>query len=534
MAIDSEFRRSLILGGLAFGSLSLFYFTTLVLNQGGAPVISPERPINPTEPRRLPFGTKSPYAHARAQQALTANPVGEHCQLRQIQMLFRHGTRNPNQHGAESGDELLAKLQAHWKTQPEPQGPQGDWAWLNTYQPSYPTGVSALTTQGRRDLDLLARRVFHRYANLWPQMYASTEDTPWVWRATSSDYNRTVESATIFQHRLFDLIRGATKVDPLFRDDYVFDMLRHKSDSLLDMDGKCPRYDTALASGPIASYLAEQRQLLEEHSMVDMKKRLGDILAYPDITADEVHRIYRMCSYENASPRPGHTLCSLFEGHEADLDILDYWSDLEDVLAYGYGSVGPNGVAPYAGCALFTQLMDDMRLCQDHEADHTMGRRHPHNEEGSPTPNSLDQVCPRVRFWFGHSAGIMLLNRILRLNQGDPDLTGDKPLSFIQSRLFKSSEMAPFASNFAFELYECEGTDQSPAVSHDHVHRDRVRRHGESSGSGDYYFRVLHNEEIVVPQIEGCDSNSGLCHYARFINAIGDIYQCDAKKHCKD
>lgn len=104
------------------------------------------------------------------------------------------------------------------------------------------------------------------------------------------------------------------------------------------------------------------------------------------------------------------------------VNVLEYWSDLEDYYQVGHGSPLNKNVA----CEAVSDMMHHMES------------------------NSL----PKVVAYFTHSQTVQLLLTALGTAQDSDALRADNYLSMTR-RKWRSSQMAPFAANLAAVKYEC-------------------------------------------------------------------------------
>ncbi|KAJ1928120.1 hypothetical protein IWQ60_002330 [Tieghemiomyces parasiticus] len=543
-------RRQCLLAGLSLSS-AVFILYLLLRSPGLTPALHPGQAGSPPEvvwdphssaqtgwpdPRSLPFGTKSPYPHAEREASLVAMSTlsqaatkFESCQLRQVQMLVRHGSRNPNHGTLLRYRELIRRLREHWTaTQP----PAGDFAWFADYFPTTLTGPSSLTTIGRRDLYRLGCRVYHRYAAFWDGLYARTETdangsaTPATtdphWQVTVSDFNRTIESADVFTSTTFDLIQRHVGIRPNFVGGYGFGVVPSNLDILLNPHKLCPRFLNAAKGDTVSDYVDTQRSLWTDRFLGPVMARLAARINYPAITAKDLFYLYQMCGFDNANQPSGRSACALFEGHEDDLPLIEFWKDLGEQEKFGYGPrVG--GIVGKMACSLVTQIIDGMLNCRDEADGQNAGAKASRptgtsgaTDEAGDTARAVG-VCRQGNFWFGHSPTISLVSNLLRIDERGAPLAGNATLKEVLDRPYNSGRIAPFAANIAFELYACEPARRVPTLPWSR-----------------YQFRVLRNELTVLPQHDGCNPVTGLCDLDLFIRSVGDLFGCSLPQVCQD
>ncbi|KAJ1660331.1 hypothetical protein IWQ61_000730 [Dispira simplex] len=495
---------------------AVYLYSTLVnseqrLNPPGVQVHPSTPGLTWPQPRLLPFGSKSPYPHQLRKQTTHWEPfaplvgpsgASEQCHLLQVQIVIRHGSRNPNRGTYTDFTAVLDKLRKHWNNSADRPDPRV--AWLLSYQPHYLTGLSSLTTMGRRDLHQLASRVYHRYQGFWDSLYSATNSGPAtdtrsmvLWHTSSSDYNRTVESMYTFMGELFQRIQRSSKVIPSFDEGYQVDIVPRDMDKFLNPHYGCDAWwDTS--RGPTGkAYIHAERQHLEQRHFPAIMNRLKSLLGFSELTPTDVYTLYKMCAFDNANyPERRQTPCVLFEGREDELAILEYWGEFRYYRQYGYGAIRP--LARRLSCVLMGSILEEMTQCSIPDLQTSDGLKN----------------CRRGRFWFGHSATIAFLSNYLGLDMGDQgDMSGDVTLAHIRNRTFQSSRMVPFSANMVFELYQCNTSASSVSNSR-------------------YQIRIMRNEEPVIPNHTACDPVTGMCQLDRMFGEPGGTHQCDLRKMC--
>lgn len=218
------------------------------------------------------------------------------------------------------------------------------------------------------------------------------------------------------------------------------------------------------------------------------------------ISWKELKIIYRGCSFGYAIHNDG-SWCAIFS--KDDLKILEYYEDLDDYYADGYGRT-INTVAP---CLMTTDLISKIN--------HTI------NTVSNAT---FQKVGTYLRF--SHAGAIKQLVSHLGLFDYFPPPNIDSPNTAVcheeeiknaeKFRLWKSSLIAPFSCNFQFVLYQCPSKEASD---------DKLSK----------YHLVTFLQEFPVV-VNGCDDE--FCPLKQFLNQYlsspsNHGLSCDLKEICR-
>ncbi|KAJ1972503.1 hypothetical protein H4R34_005389 [Dimargaris verticillata] len=498
-------RRWLVAGVGVLASLSLLYLLATYNSSITVDTSSPTsvaQTLLPSAARYWPFGTLSPYPHSNT-TAYAPDPrpptlgdpsveADSQCTLAQVQVVSRHGSRNPADDNIAKYQALLSRLQVHWKAQLA-QDPS--LAWLQDYALEYETGGNSLTIAGRRDLHQLAQRIYRRYQAFWDGLGRPSNAYPGHWHVTSSNTNRTIESANIFMNQLNDAIAAHTDARPSFSPHYRFDITMRPDDTLFHPSEQCPYWNEAYHSQRSQDYIDREQALMEKRFFGQVRAHLTATLRGFDLANDDIVHLYDMCGYENVNyPQAKGGICSLFAREVADTGLLEYWRDIWRYNKYGPGII--QGPSRTLACPMFRQLLQEMQRCRQ-----------------PTTRTSVMEPCNQGRFWFGHSSIIFLLSNVLQLDYKVEPLMGSASQAFMHSRVYKASWIAPFSANLVFELYRCgsASTGDGPALQ----------------------FRVWRNEQPFRPHLASCDPETGFCHVDKVLDELSALYQCDWAELCQ-
>ncbi|XP_070545012.1 multiple inositol polyphosphate phosphatase 1-like [Ptychodera flava] len=333
------------------------------------------------------------------------------CRPLQVNAVFRHGTRYPSQNDFK----ILHKLQGvqeyitnkkYYKLK----------SWINKFSDTEP---KILAETGRKEMQDLGQR----YAWYFPRLISRTHSANGRLKFTSSDLSRTIESAEMF-------IEGLQKVmgSKEERASVKLDILNSDTDVLARFFDNCEKFILTIEKNKTA--LAEVSKFgdgNEVHSVVEgLIKRLG-IPEDISFNKDHAKAVFSVCAYELAILGKSHWCDALTT---SDLQVLEYLADLKHYWRKGYGYE----LNYHICCRLLQELFAIMEQAVSgiKRDDHLVGS-----------------------FWFGHAETIFPLISILGLFNDTVKLRADN-FDTSRNRLFRGSKLAPFASNVAIVVYECD------------------------------------------------------------------------------
>ncbi|RKP10854.1 histidine phosphatase superfamily [Thamnocephalis sphaerospora] len=412
--------------------------------------------------------------------------VPPHCELVHLQLVSRHGTRNPTPRVVEKLAALETELLAHHNSA---------WPkWLVSWRNPYSMDTAAeLVEQGKHDLASLATRDVCRYGR-WLDAArfkdpsdprrgsAASERHQLAWYGSSAK-QRCIDSAkayaTVFSGQKLDT--SAIHILPELA--LPMDTAEQGQDNELAMHHACALWEKQ--SKDRSGELSMEAPYRERY-MPMILDQLSETLGYPT-TNETLEAVWMACAFEFAIDAKPNQWCQLVQSHTksvqnlgdswwmgdnseagmSPLRLVDFFEDVRHYFQYGPGHPLNQRLA----CVLFTRVLGEMRTAL----------------RGQPGP----------RWWlrFAHAETIMLMLNHLDVYTG--------PLEFRQDRAFRTSRIAPFAANLHFELLRC-GSETASAVS-------RV-------SDDNYHVRVLLNEQPI--RIPGCPADQDLCPWAEFERAV--------------
>ncbi|CAG8439130.1 13290_t:CDS:2 [Acaulospora colombiana] len=335
--------------------------------------------------------------------------------------------------------------------------------------------ASLLTQRGERELYLLGKRSRKRYSKFWSNItydanvveFKSTQ----VSRYSVIDRKRTSPVRTIGDCLLHGLAHGLRDI----RRDNVTAGIHtlQASDEELLMHHACPLWTATVEN---SSVLKEQVEIYIHTHLSKIARRISNQLGIrPPLEAIHAEHIYRACSYAVTYSGRIDTWCSLLE--EEDFLKLEYLHDMIKYYGFSYGSPLNARMA----CQFYTGLVKSVDDFLD----------------GKSSIKSMMK--------FAHAETIIFLTTILGLFKDDYPLDADR-FYRSKSRKFRTSKIAPFASNIYFEIYNCTDNYESTI-----------------------FIQMLVNEKPVV--IPGCVYT--FCSWDRFKQLLGSNIGCDFDEMCK-
>ena len=369
--------------------------------------------------------------------------------------LARHGAREP-----VSGDvKRLLLLQNNLNT-------YGDcianpsFQWLKSWKSPYtPILAGDLDYVGEVEHYQIAKRFLKRYPNIFEQNY-----NPLLFQVQSTQVPRTSRSANAFMYSIFEGrgSLGTCKYVPFS----VFSNSPNEDFTLRFFDN-CPAYTNEVLDNNSTYY--DSINYLNYHSKYlihDIKEKLQfkDSCEW-NIEVTDVLSLFTACAFDVSVQNNTDMFCQLFDFK--DTSIIEYYMDLEDYYEKGYGID--------LSYSISSPLLQDFVNSID---------------------NVLLGISPQIaKLRFAHAETVLPYLALLGLYKDSFELHWNTPESNINERLWRTSNLSPFAANVAWVLYNCTSSHSSPF----------------------YRVKLLHNEmEQMFP---GC--NEIYCPY----ETLKQLYQ---------
>ncbi|KAF8626245.1 hypothetical protein AX15_004924 [Amanita polypyramis BW_CC] len=413
------------------------------------------------------WGNLSPwYSVGKSTFGLDSEPdAPEGCRITGLHLLHRHGARYPTSYSPYGSlSNLAARLHAaasEWNA-------SGHLEFLNEW--TYKLGEEVLTPFGRQQLFDLGVSTRLKYGYLLKN-FSDTNTIP-VFRTESQ--NRMLASALNFAIGFFG---------------YPFEGQYQQSITI-----EADKFNNTLAPYMTCPNARNSTKALRGNWYVrrwaniylkDTRKRLQGQLSGFEFSIEDIYTMQLMCAYETVAI--GYSkFCELFTKEE--WEGFDYALD----LGFWYNSAFGSPVARIQGIGYVQELV--ARLT------HTPIRLH-----NSSTNATLDDNP--ITFPLDHSLyvdathEVVVLNIITALNLTSFASSGPLPATHIpRNRSFRSSQLAPFATNVQFQLLECSTIPETQ-------------------------IRIIINDGVApLTGIRGCPKQrDGMCSMNQFVAAQKQI-----------
>ncbi|KAI8916601.1 histidine phosphatase superfamily [Powellomyces hirtus] len=402
------------------------------LEQFATPVVDDHLPVlgSASAGQDLKLSTKSRYnipdgvglppvastsAPEKAASSRCGNPsTPSTCKVIQIQLVARHGTRNPTQSNLKKHAALKKDFASY--IAPAPQ-----YQFLSNFSLMCNTSMAGmLTTQGALDQLQLAQRLKARYPTLL------NDASQFSWQATN--ISRTISSGEAFQKGMLsnaaELVAARKQIEASVLPEHIDSDLRPHDSCKKNVDER------------------ERREKAGEEPGEDFVKlrfpairdRLAAHIGFPNLSLADVEQMFSLCSFENTIQGKNDGFCSLFSAEE--LELSNYGSDLAFWFERSYGMP----VAEQMGCSLLTTVTTNM------------------DKKINGSSDALN-----AHFKFGHAETLAPLLTTLGLFRDT--LAANFTDAQIASRVFRAADFAPFSANVLFELSECPPTANSTTTN---------------------------------------------------------------------
>ncbi|KAJ3033622.1 PHOsphatase [Rhizophlyctis rosea] len=357
------------------------------------------------------------------------------CELVQIQLVARHGTRRPGKNTIREIKAFSKFLKAHGDNIAEEYRWMVDWT--NPYKKSE---ANLLVRAGEDDLYWFGRRFAKRYGDL----YRNTTYSPKTFTFRSSMASRSGQSGSAFASGFFYETSGGQ-----CRSQAVHQWtVPSNQDKVLTPKHSCPLWRHRSSHN---THLAHEQSLFRSTYITPIVSRLSSSLSsspsspFP-LIPQHIHTIRHLCAFAVSlahSPK-GHSAeerdtrwCGVLEREE--MEVLEYWEDMRKWFVLGGGD-GFNG---RVGCGVLGDVVGSLpggKKGKDGVLEEGKGKRGMGKRKGV--------------FRFGHSeTNVFLLSALNLYNDTTPLTTSNFPS--LSTRQFRMSTLSPFASNIVFEVASC-------------------------------------------------------------------------------
>ncbi|XP_067613618.1 multiple inositol polyphosphate phosphatase 1 isoform X2 [Eurosta solidaginis] len=400
------------------------------------------------------------FTSKTAYQIIKAKDTGRQylvpgCKPVKIWIFHRHGTRLPTKTTIKAAprlDILREEIVKNYRKPannslcPEDFNALAMWKWNTSISIDQ---EEFLTTQGYEDLRGTAKTYQRYYSGVLTKHYSNT-----YYKFRHTDTQRTTESFKAFAEGLFGS-NNDVKAEPI-----------PELDLLLRPYDYCQSWRSHDYSGVESENYKFKHSLIWNETIADISKRLG--FEYT-LDVSDVQLMWDMCRYEQAWQVDRTSVwCAAFLPHQ--VDILEYEDDIKYFYKLGYGYEENFRI----NCRVVQDMLTHLN----------------------------DKIGPNVVAYFAHSSGIQTLITALGIAKDKIPLTS---INYNRrDRLWKTSHLDPFASNFLAVKYECNRT--SPE-------NEKVI--------------FLLNQNVV--DLDWC--NVGLCSWSEVLERYRTLYTADCNSY---
>ncbi|CAB4374726.1 unnamed protein product [Rhizophagus irregularis] len=337
-----------------------------------------------------------------------ANPIKipDKCELQQLYLVSRHGTRYPTDGDINKFIELekVFKNVSYAKE------------WYENPFPLLKQGL--LTSRGEKELYFMGKRSKKRYNKFWNKILPYD---PNIINFQSSAVSRT--SISGFAYSL-GLLNGEGILGIDNSQSVYISSIPVKQDEELAMHQACPRWAETVDKNN--TILEQQKTEFTTNYMTEISQRITKSFNItPELLPKHADSIYRACAFAIAFFGKTNTWCSLFNKNE--ILELEYFNDLVDYYSFSYGSK----LNEELGCSLISNIFKNI-------------------EEYSNGNSTL-----KADLKFAHAETLRFLATTLGLFKDQTPLTVDTLPEKLLNRKFKDSTQLYFSSNMYFEVYTC-------------------------------------------------------------------------------
>ena len=416
------------------------------------------------------WGQYSPYF--KVPSAISSD-VPARCYVTFVNVLSRHGARDPTQGKSSSYAQTIEKIKKNVPIF------KGDYAFLADYE--YKLGSDQLTPFGELEMIYSGMDFYNRYKAL------AENASPFI---RASGQQRVVDSAERFSQgfHIAKLAAGTANDST-----YPYDILTISEDKGSNNTlnhGLCAKFEASTLSR------ISQNKFLSTF-IPNLTIRLNTDLSNANLTDEESISLMDLCPFETVTAANGRPspFCKLFT--EKEWKQYDYYQTLGKY--YGYGPGSPLG--PTQGVGFTNELI--ARLTGNAVVDHTsVNQTLDANLTTFPLGKSLYAD-------FGHDNDMTAIFAAMGLYISTPSLSETEPMTVEEMSGYSAARTVPFSARAFFEKMECEGANEA-------------------------FVRVLVNGRVLPLEICGGDE-LGRCPLTKFVESLsfaqagGRWDQCSAR-----
>ncbi|EPX72899.1 thiamine-repressible acid phosphatase Pho4 [Schizosaccharomyces octosporus yFS286] len=343
----------------------------------------------------------------------------ESCEIRQLHVLQRHGSRNPTAGDSVTNAGYLSQVQDRLLNGSLPINytvPGNPFQFIKSWIPVIDTNnADKLSSSGRLELFEMGREILSRYSTLFDSD---------VYEINTAAQNRVVESATWYSYGMF----GEEMKN---KSNFIYVPEDESAGSATLSDFKaCPVFNEKRIDHEKTKHIRSQ---WEKIFLAPIRTRLNPYFLNYSLTNDDVRSFFYLCAFEVAL-KDGSDFCSLFTSSE----IINFEYDYD--LKFSFHGGPASKWSSIVGGAYVNNLAESLRSVN--------------NETNNQ----------KTFFAFTHDTHIFAVEAALGFF---PDITPETPLPATKNPYTysaKTSSFVPFAGNLITELFQCQ--DQKYYVRH--------------------------------------------------------------------
>lgn len=403
------------------------------------------------------WGQYSPYFAVPSEISVD---LPDQCEIRFVQILSRHGARDPTLGKSLKYNATIQKIHANTTSYTQ------EFNFVKDYE--YKLGADQLTVFGEQQMVNSGHKFYERYANITRRI------TPFV---RASGQNRVVMSAQNWTQGF----HAARKNDPAALDEqFPYNILQISEDAgqnnTLD-HGLCDAFENSTSA-------EDAQQAWLDVFTPPLVARLNENMRGANLDGQEVIYIMDLCPYETVASDVGKLsrFCDLFS--EREWQEYDYYQSLGKYYGYGWG----NPLGATQGVGFTNELI--ARLTATAVIDHT-STNHTLDDSKDTFPLGGETVLYADFSHDNDMTGIFSALGLFNETKAPPT---DTLLDTKDMNGYSASWTVPFAARAYFEKIKC-------------------------SGMSEEYIRVLVNDRVLPMKTCGGDEY-GRCTLDAFVESL--------------
>ncbi len=352
-----------------------------------------------------------------------ATEIPEQCSITFVQMLSRHGARDPTAGKTVKYQELITRIHATATSY------NGSFAFIKDY--NYTLGADQLTTFGQQELINSGTKFYNKYRNL------TRITTPFV---RASGQERVIESATNWTQGF----HNARIEDPssTVNESFPFNLVLISEDTGMNntLDhGLCTSFEEGVFSEIGDNAQAEWQAVFAPA----ITARLNENLPGVNITDDDAIILMDLCPFNTVADDAGliHPFCGLFS--IAEWQSYDYLQSLGKYYSYSLG----NPLGSTQGVGFTNELI--ARLTNSAVVDHTS------TNSTLDSSNATFPLGAVLYADFSHDNDMVTIFSAIGLFNSTMPLLNSTLQSVNETKGFEASRIVPFSARAYFEKMMC-------------------------------------------------------------------------------